>query len=137
MVGCSKSSMEVFTPRKLASTSNHGLGTSPPKEPVVEHSSAPHWVWSWVLATQSFLPHPQTLDGRKVQAANGSKSWYWAPPGGCFKHPSSPTALNPAPARNRKRGHSRTPRRKGDLLPAQKNEVTRPWENFSDVSQVF
>lgn len=91
----SKSAMGVFTAKKLASTSNRALGTNPPEKPVDKYIPAPHWVWSSDLAP-SFL-HPPRLDQAKRQAALGSTSWWWAPPGGIFKYSPSPLLTNPAP----------------------------------------
>ena len=84
--------MGVFTAKKLASTANSALGAKPP---VGKYIPAPHWVWSSDLAP-SFL-HPPRLDQAKRQAAPGSTSWWWAPPGGIFKHSPSPLLVVGAP----------------------------------------
>lgn len=94
MVGCSKSAKGVFTPRTLASIANHGWDTNPPKGLEVKHSPALSRVRS---APGPAIPAAPLSSG-KLPAFKSSKSRWRVPPGGCFKHLSSPD-FNSAPWR--------------------------------------
>lgn len=88
MAGCSKSAMGVFTARTLASTADHALAPTHPRSQLLNRHQQPTG-----FGVLFQLNHPSVTFGPwtrgKRQAANGSKSWWWASPGGCFKYPLS------------------------------------------------